>query len=49
MKFWQSLSFTETDQLVELARICEQVGFHGAFVSDHVFRAEKLDSKYPYL
>ena len=48
MKFWQSLSFTETSQLVPLARICEEVGFHGAFVSDHVFHPEKLESKYPY-
>ena len=48
MKFWQSLSFTEADQLVELAKIVEEVGFHGAFVSDHVFHAEKLESKYPY-
>jgi probable F420-dependent oxidoreductase len=48
LKFWQALSFTETDQLLELARICEQVGFHGVFVSDHVFVPEKLDSKYPY-
>ena len=48
MKFWQALSFTETDQLLDLARICEQVGFHGVFVSDHVFVPEKLESKYPY-
>jgi probable F420-dependent oxidoreductase len=48
MKFWQALSFTETDQLVALARVCEEVGFHGVFVSDHVFHPEKLLSKYPY-
>ncbi len=48
MKFWQSLSFTETEQLCDLAQIAESVGFHGVFVSDHVFHAEKLESKYPY-
>ena len=32
MKFWQSLAFTETDQLVETAKIVEEVGFEGAFV-----------------
>lgn len=48
MKFWQSLSFTETQQLVDLARICEQLGFHGAFVSDHLFHPEKIASRYPY-
>ncbi len=48
MNFWQTLSFTETDQLVPLARICEDVGFHGAFLSDHLFFPEKLASRYPY-
>jgi probable F420-dependent oxidoreductase len=48
MRFWQSLSFTEMDQLVDLARICEDVGFHGVFVSDHLFHPERLVSKYPY-
>ena len=48
MKFWQSLSFTETDQLVPLAQISEEVGFHGVIVSDHVFFPARLDSKYPY-
>ena len=48
MKFWQSLSFTETDQLVPLAQICEEVGFHGVIVSDHVFYPARLDSPYPY-
>ncbi len=48
MKFWQALSFTETDQLVELGKICEQVGFHGVLLSDHVFLPEKIESRYPY-
>jgi len=48
VKFWQALSFTETDQLVPLARSCEEVGFHGVFLSDHVFVPARLDSKYPY-
>ena len=48
MKFWQSLSFTETEQLCDLAQIAEGAGFHGVFVSDHVFHPDKLESKYPY-
>lgn len=48
MRFWQSLSFTETDQLCDLARICEEVGFDGVLVSDHVFHPLRLESKYPY-
>jgi probable F420-dependent oxidoreductase len=48
MRFWQSLAFTETDQLAELARICERLGFHGVFVADHLYYPEKLESRYPY-
>jgi probable F420-dependent oxidoreductase len=48
MKFWQSLSFTEPEHLVPLAKIAEEVGFHGAFASDHLFVPEKIQSKYPY-
>ena len=44
MKFWQTLSFSETGQLVALARICEEVGFHGVFLSDHIFVPEKIES-----
>jgi probable F420-dependent oxidoreductase len=48
MQFWQSLAFTETDQLVDIARICESVGFHGVFVADHLYYPERLESRYPY-
>ena len=48
MKFWQAVSFTEPEQLVEIARIAEQVGFDGILVSDHLFFPEQLASKYPY-
>ena len=48
MQFWQSLAFTEVDQIVDLAGICERVGFHGAFVADHLYYPGRLDSRYPY-
>jgi probable F420-dependent oxidoreductase len=48
MKFWQSVSFTEPEQLVEIAKVCEEVGFEGVLVSDHLFFPEKLGSRYPY-
>ena len=48
MRFWQALSFSETVQLVGLAKVCEEVGFHGVFVSDHLYHPEKIESKYPY-
>jgi probable F420-dependent oxidoreductase len=48
VKLWQALSFTETDQLVPLARHCEELGFHGVFLADHVFVPGRLVSRYPY-
>ena len=48
MKFWQALTFSEVDQLVDLAKICEEVGFHGVFVSDHVVHPEVFEPNYPY-
>jgi probable F420-dependent oxidoreductase len=48
MKFWQSLAFTEPDQLVETAKICEEVGFEGVFVSDHLFYPGSFEKSYPY-
>ncbi len=48
MRFWQALSFTETDQLVTLARSCEDAGFHGVLLSDHVLVPGLLESRYPY-
>lgn len=44
MKFWQSLAFVEMDQMVELARFCEDLGFHGVSYGDHlVTTAEQVD------
>ncbi|MFP8878269.1 MAG: TIGR03619 family F420-dependent LLM class oxidoreductase, partial [Myxococcota bacterium] len=34
--------------LVDLAKICEEVGFHGVFVSDHVVHPERFEPNYPY-
>jgi len=48
MKFWQSVAFSDPDELLDVARLAEQVGFHGVFVAEHVFVPEQLDSKYPY-
>lgn len=48
MKFWQSLFLTEPDQLLEVAKICEEVGFDGVMVSDHLLHFEQMESRYPY-
>lgn len=48
MKFWQAVSHTETEHLLEVAVAAEEAGFDGILVSDHLFYPGKLDSKYPY-
>lgn len=48
MKFWQALSFSEPDQLLDVAQICEEVGFEGVFLSDHMFYPGDYEDKYPY-
>lgn len=48
MKFWQALSFVETDQLVEIARCAEACRFEGVLVSNHLVQPEKIEPAYPY-
>ncbi len=48
MKFWQSVTFSDPDELLDVARLSEELGFTGVFVSEHVFFPEQLASKYPY-
>ncbi|MGH9307523.1 MAG: TIGR03619 family F420-dependent LLM class oxidoreductase [Acidimicrobiales bacterium] len=48
LKFWQSVAFVDTDQLLALARLSDGLGYHGMMVSDHVFFPRELDSSYPY-
>jgi len=46
MKFWQALSFTAVDQILPLAKVCEEVGFTGINVADHLVGHASIDSKY---
>lgn len=49
MKFWLSLvSVMEIDQLVEVAKYAEEVGFGGITCADHLVMPAKIESKYPY-
>ena len=48
MRFWQSVAFLETAQLLEVARASDAAGYHGITMSDHVVYPEKLSSLYPY-
>jgi probable F420-dependent oxidoreductase len=48
MEFWQAVSFTETEQLIEIARFAEEVGFAGLGLAEHLVTPETITSKYPY-
>ena len=48
MQFWQALGFTHPDDLIELAPACEQAGFEGIMLADHLFAPEQFSSRYPY-
>jgi probable F420-dependent oxidoreductase len=48
MQFWQALSFTHPDDLLELAPACERSGFEGIMLADHLFAPEQYVSRYPY-
>jgi probable F420-dependent oxidoreductase len=48
MKFWQNLSWIEPDQLLEVAKFAEEVGFDGVMDGDHVFFPDPFKSRYPY-
>ena len=48
MKFWQVLAYERTENLVPLAQTCEELGFEGVFLSDHVVGHADIQSKYPY-
>jgi probable F420-dependent oxidoreductase len=48
VKFWTAAAFLETEQLIDLAPAVEAAGYHGITVSDHIFFAPDMVSKYPY-
>ena len=48
MKFWQSMSFVDSAELVPIAQLCEELGFEGVLVSNHLVEPEKYAHAYPY-
>ena len=48
MRFWQSLIFTEPDQLLEIAKLADALGYTGVVLPDHVAMPERSESSYPY-
>lgn len=48
MKFWQAITWAETDQLLDIARFAEELGFHGLMSGDHAVYPESIAPHYPY-
>ena len=48
MNFWQAITWAETDQLIEIARFAEDLGFHGLMSGDHAVYPESILPHYPY-
>lgn len=48
MKFWQVVSWCETEHLVEVAKHSEALGFEGVILAEHIFYPAKTDSHYYY-
>ncbi|GAA5169251.1 TIGR03619 family F420-dependent LLM class oxidoreductase [Pseudonocardia eucalypti] len=48
MKWTLAVAMNPVDQIVELARIAEECGFHQVALPDSIFYSEKVSAKYPY-
>lgn len=48
MKFWQMLTWMEPEQILEVARFAEEVGFEGVLLGDHGVFPLEVKAPYPY-
>ncbi len=48
MKFWQAITWAETEQLPAIARFAEELGYHGLMGGDHAVYPERIEPAYPY-
>ncbi|WP_326546274.1 TIGR03619 family F420-dependent LLM class oxidoreductase [Mycolicibacterium sp. ND9-15] len=48
MKFYVSLAFLDTQQVVEIATAADDLGYEGLAIPDHVVNLETLRTPYPY-
>jgi probable F420-dependent oxidoreductase len=48
VKFWQAIAFLDSDQVFDIARASDELGYDGITVSDHIVYTEAIQSKYPY-
>jgi len=48
VKFYVSLAFLDINELVEIARAADELGYDGIAIPDHVVNLETLSTPYPY-
>ncbi|MCX2932688.1 TIGR03619 family F420-dependent LLM class oxidoreductase [Mycobacterium sp. CVI_P3] len=48
MKFYVSVAFLETRDIIEIARAADDLGYDGLGIPDHVVNLETLETPYPY-
>lgn len=48
MKFWQAITWVETEQLPQIARCAEELGFEGLMGGDHALWPASMAPNYPY-
>ncbi len=48
VRFHQSVAFLPTSQVLPLARACDELGYGGINISDHLFNPRHLESRYTY-
>lgn len=48
MKFWQVVSWCETEHLLAVAKKAEELGYEGLILAEHIYYPMQVDSKYLY-
>ena len=48
MKFWQVISWCETEHIVEVAQHAEELGFEGIILAEHIYYPKHSQSHYYY-
>lgn len=48
MKFYISSAFLDTQEIIEIAKVADDLGYDGIGIPDHVVNLETLNTPYPY-
>ncbi|MBW0013246.1 TIGR03619 family F420-dependent LLM class oxidoreductase [Mycobacterium sp.] len=48
MKFYVSSAFLNTREIIEIAKVADELGYDGIGIPDHIVNVESLETPYPY-